>query len=298
MRPDIEDFDELPGQDGGSRRLSWLVLAGALGSFVLLAYIAFHNGSADSEGSGDLMVVEAEKSPAKERPADADGEQFANQDKTIYDVIAAAPQDHGAERLLPESEAPAEAAPAAAAAESPAVAPVAASAKTGDAAGSSSYVSESLQPAPAAASAPAATTAASPAPVAASTPAPAPTSQNADHSGPKLINESPAVPAKPAATAAKPAAKKPAAAAHVPASAGAYQIQLGAFKSEAEANAAWKKLAAKHGATLGSAPTIQRADLPAGTFYRLRAGSYGSIADAKAACATLGSAACFPAKAK
>lgn len=51
-------------------------------------------------------------------------------------------------------------------------------------------------------------------------------------------------------------------------------IQLGALKSEADAQAEWKRLVARNGALLaGLSPSVQKADLGAkGIFYRLRGG--------------------------
>jgi len=67
----------------------------------------------------------------------------------------------------------------------------------------------------------------------------------------------------PAATPA-PAAAKPAASGYV--------LQIGAYKSQADADAAWKAYKAKHAALLGSyGDEVQQADLgEKGTWYRLR----------------------------
>ncbi len=57
-----------------------------------------------------------------------------------------------------------------------------------------------------------------------------------------------------------------------PASSGAYALQIGAYKSQADADAAWKTYKAKHAALLsGYGPDVQKADLgDKGTWYRLR----------------------------
>lgn len=88
---------------------------------------------------------------------------------------------------------------------------------------------------------------------------------------------------------AKPAAKS-----------GSYMLQLGAYKTEAEADAAWKSYKAKHAAALGGAsPDIQKADLgEKGTWYRLRTGPFASKDAAGAQCDKLKAdgGSCFPAK--
>ena len=104
--------------------------------------------------------------------------------------------------------------------------------------------------------------------------------------------------AKPAVKPAeKPATKTVAAVAPAASGKGDYKIQLGAFKSEAEAQANWKKIAAKFPGTIGGAPIIVKATVGSGTFYRLRASGFASSNAAKEACAKLSAAkqACFPA---
>lgn len=96
------------------------------------------------------------------------------------------------------------------------------------------------------------------------------------------------------AAKAEPAAK-PAASAS-----GSSLLQLGAYKSEEEANTAWKTFKGKHGAILaGAGPNIQKADLgEKGTWYRLRTGPFASKEAAQSVCDKLKAdgGACFPAK--
>ncbi len=68
-----------------------------------------------------------------------------------------------------------------------------------------------------------------------------------------------------------------------------YRVQLGAFRDEAMARQAWNDLPTDAKPALGSAaPAIQRADLGAkGIFYRLQAGAFSEIADAKSVCKQL-----------
>lgn len=109
----------------------------------------------------------------------------------------------------------------------------------------------------------------------------------------------PAAPAKVAKTVtAKPAPAKPVAQAPA-ATGGAYVLQIGAYKSEAEANAAWKAYQRRHPIVGGYTPDIKRVDLGAkGVWYRLRIGSFTDRAGASALCAKLKAdgGGCFPAK--
>jgi cell division septation protein DedD len=84
------------------------------------------------------------------------------------------------------------------------------------------------------------------------------------------------------------------------AASGGYVVQIGAFKSQAEADAAWKTYRSRHAATLSSyAQDVKMVDLGAkGTWYRLRVGSFADKNAAAALCAKLTAegGACFPAK--
>jgi cell division protein FtsN len=118
-----------------------------------------------------------------------------------------------------------------------------------------------------------------------------------------LIQQSNAipVPAKPAAipAPAKAAVLPPATAtdaprpigatqmaAATPAPAGAFVLQIGSYKSQAEAENAWKGYKAKHTALLsGYSDSIQQADLgEKGTWYRLRIGGFSDREVASALC--------------
>ena len=337
MRPDLDDYEEVSDQpeldNSRSRAMSWLVLGVAIAGFGALAYYAYHSG-AQSIHEGDTLVVEAEKTPLKEAPANPEGEQFANKDKTIYDVIAGDHPDKKVEKLLPDAEHPTALKPG----EKP-------SADDG-------YEDADINPSPAtntttfvnkAAEAPKAVDAvdaamakkevpakaevkpaekakvevAKPAEKAAKpeVPAVAPSAE-----APTMINEKPtaekkeapaaktvevaAVPvaekpvkveAAPAKLEAKPQPKPVLKAAEVAAS-GPYKIQLGAFQSDEEARGQWKKITTKFAGVIKGSPIIVRAELDNGTYYRLRAGGFASADAAKQACATLSakSQPCFP----
>ena len=60
---------------------------GVVAGFVALAWYAYHAGT-QSVKDEDLIVVEADKTPMKEKPVDPGGMQFPNQDKTIFDTFA------------------------------------------------------------------------------------------------------------------------------------------------------------------------------------------------------------------
>ena len=333
MRPDMEEYEELQPSDEvpRSRAMSWLVLAVAVGGFGALAYYAYHSGTHTRDG--DMLVVQADTAPIKQTPTDPEGENFANKDKTIYDVIAPSGQapSEKVEKLLPEPEKPNTAARAEYANETATQedmpAPVTATPPA-----ATTFVNKNLsksvtavdpvdeqslkQPGPGTAM-PEQKQASSPVaenkPMADMKPAAASEAPGA----PTFVNELPANAKKPEAIPAAKAttakettakaneAKKPAVktnpdAAKKPAAAkatGAYQIQLGAYKSEAEATANWKKISGKFAGVLAGGPVIVKADLPSGTFYRLRTGGFASSDAAKAACAKLSAQgqACFPA---
>ncbi|HSC18970.1 MAG TPA: SPOR domain-containing protein [Rhizomicrobium sp.] len=80
---------------------------------------------------------------------------------------------------------------------------------------------------------------------------------------------------------------------------GGYVLQIGSYTSEAEATASWQTYKQVHAGVAGYAPDIKSADLgKRGTWYRLRIGPFGSLAEASAACARLKAqgASCLPAK--
>ncbi len=68
----------------------------------------------------------------------------------------------------------------------------------------------------------------------------------------------------------------------------AYTLQIGAYKSQAEADTAWKRFEARHPAVGGYEPDIKRVDIDGkGTWYRLRVGAFGTRESAAALCAKL-----------
>lgn len=91
---------------GFTRWMPVVVVTGVLVGFVTLSWYAYHAGT-QSVSDEDLPLITAEKSPIKERPADAGGMKFPNQDKMIYDTFATNQQNPPkVERLLPRPEEP------------------------------------------------------------------------------------------------------------------------------------------------------------------------------------------------
>ena len=298
MRPDLDDFEELSeGEAPRSRAMSWLVLVVAVGGFAALAYYAYHSGS-QSMQDGQVLVIRADQSAIKEAPVDAQGEEFPNQDKTIYDAISPDSTNGKVEKLLPEPEEPVIPEPAVEASVPPVKSDentttfVNKSLNNSDAPADPVDVQSMKQPAPSIApesklppvrveptdeeAAPVVV-----APVAKVEPKPAPA---------PVVKKEPASAAAPAIVNVKPAKT-----AVTVAASGNFKIQLGAYKSEAEARQLWGKILAKNADVIKGLPVIVKADLPNGTFYRLRASGFASADAAKAACAKLSSRgqACF-----
>jgi hypothetical protein len=92
--------------------------------------------------------------------------------------------------------------------------------------------------------------------------------------------------ATPPPAAAKPAPAVPASAPAKSAVAGGYVLQIGSYKSQGDAEAAWKTYKGRHAALLsGYSENIQQADLgEKGTWYRLRIGGLGDREVALALC--------------
>jgi len=319
-------YDDEP-QSMLGRILPPLVLICAFGGFIALAIYAYQAGT-QSVNDGELMVIEADNSPIKEKPADPGGMQFPNQDKTIFETFAANSQNPPkVERVLPTPEEPL--------------------ANNGDGE-TTTWVNGKLSP-PATAASPAGAEQvfgdddAAPAPVK-EEPKPSAQVMNVQEElGKQAVAEAPAAPevktvelapAEKAAVAAvnevvkkaaaeakaaektmvkpvevkevpvaekavapKPVAEKPApkpvakAAPEKPkASKGKGLVQLGAYKSDAEAKGDFAKMQKKHAALAGKSPTINRADLgDKGIFFRLRV----ATDDPKALCAKLSGQACM-----
>lgn len=98
-------FEEEVAETGVKKFLPTIVMVGAISVFSILAWYAYNSGTPVKEE--DLLVVEADKTPMKEKPADPGGMKFPNQDKTIFETFSNSPQeDAKVERVLPAPEEP------------------------------------------------------------------------------------------------------------------------------------------------------------------------------------------------
>jgi len=286
----IDDDENAPGF---ARFIPALVVLFAFGGFISLAWYAYHTGT-QSVNEEDLVVVEADKTPMKEKPMDPGGMKFMNQDKSIYDTFSGNQANPPkVEHVMPAPEEPiAKPEPTSdtqtwvndkitkdvtdkkaeqiltsdkqknAAAAQQVVKPVdAARAKSEDSgivthvATTKSY--EEKKPAEHVAE------------------ALKPTETKAVISE-SISNKVDLKLEKAKAEAAKPSAT------------GAAKIQLGAYASEEEAKNAWGRLQKKFPELADKTVYVVKADLGAkGIFYRLRAGGVGDAAAAKSLCAKL-----------
>ena len=222
-----------------------LVVLAVMALGIAAKHILFGETAKDHQMSAP--VIHADDKPIKVKPQDRGGMDVPNQDKLIYDRMAAKNGDQQPERLLPPPEAakapPApEVAPAPSAAPGPAPAPTPLPSMTAPA----PAMTAALPPKPSASAA------------SAPMPAPVPT---------------PAKP-QPAPQPAPPPAAKPAPAPGAAVKAGGgWVVQLGSLPSEAEAKAEWTHLKGIHHQLADLQPDIERVDLGAkGVHWRVRGG--------------------------
>lgn len=267
----------------GSRLPLLIVLALlVLAMFAGVVWLAYTQGVA--RGRGETPILTAANGPEKVVPQQPGGTNVPYQGFKIYEQPA--PADDAADETLPVDAAqPAPVTPPPVAAAPVAPAPVATAPKPAP----SVAAPPAASPKPAA-SAPAKPAAAPPKTVASliqqsqttpppaarpATPAPATTATGA----PRALTPAPA------ATAPKPATPAPVAAAPAAAS-GAYVLQIGAFKTQAEADTAWRTYRGKHAALLtGYSPDVRQVELgEKGTWYRLRIAGFNDREVASALC--------------
>jgi hypothetical protein len=284
----------------GSRLPLLIVLALlVLAMFGGVVWLAYTQGVA--RGRGETPVLTAAAGPERVAPAQPGGNNVPYQGFKIYEQPA--PPDDVADaaddKPAPAAAAPVPAPKPAAPVEAPKPAPVA-----------------KAVPAPVNAAAPVKAAAAPPAKPAAAPKSVAALIQQANGASP-ATKPAPAmkqavIPAPAggpatgaprqlgaAATVAPAAAPKVAAAAPAAKPAGGgYVLQIGAYKSQADADAAWKTYKAKHAALLsGYSSDVQQADLgEKGTWYRLRVGGLSDKEVATALCDRLKAdgGACIP----
>ncbi len=97
------------GNEHASGLTRWIpaaVVLTAVGGFLSLAWYAYNIGT-QSVNEESILVVEADKSPMKEKPEDPGGMQFPNQDKVIFETISSdGSEPPKVERILPAPEEP------------------------------------------------------------------------------------------------------------------------------------------------------------------------------------------------
>ncbi|HVV26730.1 MAG TPA: SPOR domain-containing protein [Rhizomicrobium sp.] len=284
----------------GSRLPLLIVLALlVLAMFAGVVWLAYTQGVA--RGRGETPVLTAAAGPERVAPQQPGGANVPYQGFKIYEQPA--PPDDAAE--APAAAPPAHAAPQPqsppqpkeAASQPPPAAPAAKAAPppAQQAAAAPKPAAPAAKPAPApAVPAPKSMAAliqqansAPPAKPAASSPAkPAPANTVAT-AGPRPLSGpgagAPRQLGLPMSAPAQTAATKPAA------GTGSYVLQIGAYKSQAEADAAWKAYKTRHAALLsGYGPDVQQADLgEKGTWYRLRVAGFSNREVAVALCERL-----------
>ena len=306
---DIRVFDGSEDDEDveGSRLPLLIVLALlVLAMFAGVVWLAYTQGVA--RGRTETPVLTAQNGPARVAPQNPGGAAEPYKGFKIYEQPA--PPDEAVDNTTTPSAPPPAAPKPVAATPAPAAKPVVAAAPPPPVA--KPVVTAAAPPPPAAkpvAPTKPAPVAATPAPkpavkVAAATPAPAkpvpapakPAASvvtKAASPPPAVKTAAASVPAGPATGAprslalvpAKPAAATPAPTA-APVASGAFTLQIGAYKSQAEAQAAWKAYKAKHSALLADAvDDVQQADLgDKGTWYRLRITGFPSKDVASATC--------------
>jgi len=291
---EVRVFDGSEEEDDveGSRLPLLIVLALlVLAMFAGVVWLAYTQGVA--RGRGETPVLAAASGPERVAPQQAGGSNVPYQGFKIYEQPA--PPDDSADNA-PASKPPGNAAPAATPAEVPKpAAPVltvpkpapAPPAKVAAASAPVKSVAASAKPAAAppksvaaliqqANSTPdAAPATAKPSTAATAKPAtPPPAMKPAMTSAAPAATGAPRQLVAPATAAPKPATATPAPTVAKAAATGGYVLQIGAYKSQADAEAAWKTYKAKHAALLTGYPDdVQQADLgEKGTWYRLRVG--------------------------
>jgi len=252
-RDEEEDF---ANAGGITKWIPTIMLVSVITGFLILSYFAYNSGR-QSIKEDELLVVEAEKTPMKEKPADPGGMKFPNQDKTIFETFSKKQTPPQVERVLPPPEEPITRSEAIEAiigknSEKPA---------NTDSDKKEAIIQEETAPIDIA---------------------------KVDAVG---IDDKKAETVEtkdePVRAEDKPV-EKPAQKQSASKAASGVKVQLGAYGSESEAQAVWGKLQKKHSILSDKSPLIVRADLKAkGIFYRLRVGGFSSKDAAKSFCKTL-----------
>jgi hypothetical protein len=305
------DAPEMAEAAPPSRR-HWLRHVAALVVLVAFAGVGWwaYRHFSGRASNGQIPVVAADQTPEKVPPADQPANQSQDRQETVYNQIS--PGGSTAQQpevLLPQPEAPATPPSSSAGGATSGAAGSTAAGSNATGAGSSGAASNATS----AAAAPAASDA-SPSSGSGtltetllpsstgSNPPPAPPAAGASQgtaSQAPAANQAPATqtattaPSAPAATGTTESGQTDTGAAapanDAPTAAGNYRVQLAALKTETDARAAWKRLAAKYPDVLGSmALHLEKIDLGTkGIYYRVQAGPFTDKIAARDVCAKL-----------
>lgn len=296
----VFDAAEEEEQDEGSRLPLLIVIALlVLAAFAGVVWLAYTQGMARGR-SGVPPVIMAAAGPAKVAPSGSSGAETPYKGLKIYEQPAPPDEDNTGAAAVSQTPAPAAATPA----PTPSVASTA-PAKTAPAPVLRTVQPEVTPPATKVAEAPASKFMTIPAQAAPSAPATAPPRSLMPQAAP-VVKPAPApvkVAEKPTPAPVKVAEKTPTPKETPVASVstnGSYVLQIGSFKSQADADTAWKNFQGKHASLVGGyGPNVVKVDLgEKGTWYRLRMGPFSSKDGAVATCAKLSAdgASCIPAK--
>lgn len=260
-----EDDENIDNASGIMKWIPTIMLVSVITGFIMLAYYAYHSGK-ESVKEEELLVIEAEKTPIKEKPEDPGGMKFPNQDKTIFETFSNTPPSAKVERVLPSPEEPItnneQTETVVESTEQP---------KTEDVAGTTNVESNKTENE-----------------VKIESPAVEVEKIEAvgiDDKKPEVVKTTAAkTDAKPKPVEQKPATKP---VAKPSTKSGTAKIQLGAFSSEKEASENWQKIQKKFPSLSGKTPAILRADVKGKTFYRLRLGGFSGKDSANEMCKNL-----------
>ncbi len=267
-----EEDDDVVNATGIMRWIPTIMLVSVVTGFIMIASYAYHAGKQEPLKDDELLVVEADKAPIKEKPEDPGGMKFPNQDKTIFETFSNNPAPAKVERVLPPPEEPITSndAPVTDSHSSEADKPKTESTESvvksdkADEVKKDEAVNEEKKDAPVEVAKVEAISA-----------------DDKKAEAVKPAAEAKTTPAKPKASEQKTATAKPAA------KTGGVKIQLGAYASEKEANETWQKIQKKFPSIAGKTPSISHADVKGKTFYRLRLGGFADKASAGELCKNL-----------
>lgn len=261
-----EDYD-YENAGGLSKWIPTLMLISVIAGFLVLSWYAYNSGR-QSVKDEDLLVIEAEKTPMKEKPTDPGGMKFPNQDKTIFETFSKNQAPAKVERVLPVAEEPI----------SRTEALEAMVGKGSDKVDSSKDKKEIIME---------------------STPTEVGKVEaiGVDDKPSSAVTEDKTEekePEKPAEKVVEKTVEKPIekpvekpVAKPIAKSSGNAKIQLGAYGSDDEARDIWAKLQKKFTSLEDKSPIVVRADVKGKTFYRLRVGGFADKDAAKTFCKTL-----------